>query len=65
MPKHRISVTVTDPQATAITMRNVQVLKYIKVQAGDVFEAVAKAKRFYSKRGYKVVDAQFVQTVSA
>jgi hypothetical protein len=65
MAKHRIAVTVTDPQATAVTMRNVEIAKYIKVTADDVFQAVAKAKRYYSKRGYKVVDAQFVQTLSA
>lgn len=46
MCKYRISVVVTDPQATAISKRNEEIAKYIKVTASDAFEAVSKAKRY-------------------
>lgn len=59
---HRISVTVSDPNHPAVTKRKEQIQKFAKVphEAADKEGAIAKAKSFYQKRGYKVHSAEHV-----
>lgn len=55
--KHRVSVTVSDPNHTAVSKRKEQTLKTVRVSAENESDAVTKAKAFYKKQGYKVHDA--------
>ena len=55
--KHRVSVTVSDPNHTAVSKRKEQTLKTVRVSAENVSDAVTKAKAFYKKKGYRVHDA--------
>lgn len=55
--KHRVSVTVSDPNHTAVSKRKEQTLKTVRVSAENGSDAVTKAKAFYKKQGYKVHDA--------
>lgn len=55
--KHRVSVTVSDPNHTAVSKRKEQTQKTVRVSAESESDAVTKAKAFYKKQGYKVHDA--------
>ena len=57
---HRVSVTVSNPNAVAVSERNEKVQKFIRVK-GDEAQAVGKAKAFYKKKGYRVHDAYYVE----
>lgn len=56
---HKVSVTVSDPNHTMVTMRKEKILKNVIVRAGDKGDAQAKAEAFYKKRGYKVHGSEY------
>lgn len=63
--KHRVGVTVIDPNATAVTQRNATVQKIIRVSADSKEEAVSRAMAYYKKQGYRVKEANYIGTVTA
>jgi ribosomal protein L37AE/L43A len=58
--KHRVQVTISDPNHVAVSKRKEQVQKHIRVSAEDKDSAVEKAKAYYNKAGYKVHSAEHV-----
>jgi hypothetical protein len=56
--KHRVGVTVSEPDHPAVTMRKQTKQKFIRVTAASNQEAVEKAKSHYKKAGYKVHGAE-------
>jgi hypothetical protein len=60
---HRITVIVTDPNATAVTMRKEEIQKIIKVKGGNEVDATNRAVQYYKKRGYKVIDTEYLGLV--
>ena len=62
--RHKVNVTVSDPNHPAVTQRKEQTLKRVVVTAGDKATAIDKAKAFYKKKGYKVHDAEHHSVVS-
>jgi hypothetical protein len=63
--KHRVSVTVVDQGATAVTQRNTLIQKIIRVVADSEEEAVSRAMAHYKKQGYRVKEANYIGTVTA
>jgi hypothetical protein len=59
---HRVSVTVSDPNATAVSKRSEKIQKIARIphEVSDKDGALARAKTFYKKRGYKVHDAEHI-----
>jgi len=57
---HRVCVTVSDPNAIAVTQRNDKIQKIIRVKhtKDDERGAVKKAKSHYQKQGYKIHSAE-------
>lgn len=55
---HRIGVTVSDPGHTAVSKRNEKIQKFVKVTANSKENAVEQGKKFYTKKGWKVHDAE-------
>ena len=62
--KHRVSVTVSEPDHPAVSMRKATKQKFVKVTAGSDAEAVKKATAYYKKQGYKIHGAEHVSMVS-
>jgi len=62
--RHKVSVTVSDPNHTMVTKRKEQMVKQANVKAVDKDQAVAKAKEFYKKKGFKVHSADYHSSVS-
>lgn len=60
---HKVSVTISNPNHAAVSMRKEKSDKKIVVKASTKEEAVAKAKAFYQKKGYKVHDAEYHSVV--
>ena len=58
--KHRVSVTVSDPQHTMVSKRGEKVEKRIRLLAKSDSDAVTLAKHHYKKQGYKVHDANYI-----
>jgi hypothetical protein len=56
MAIHRVSVTISDPDLTAVHMRSAKTEKRIRVKADTSQEAINKARDHYKKQGYKVHD---------
>lgn len=62
--QHRIQVTVSDPNHTAVSKRKEQIQKHIRVSGEHSEEsAVKKATAHYKKQGYKVHSAEHVGMV--
>jgi hypothetical protein len=62
--KHRVQVTVSDPNDSAVTKRKEQVQKFVRIPAEhSKEEAIAKAKAHFKKGGYKVHSAEHVGMV--
>jgi hypothetical protein len=62
--KHRIQVTVSDPNHTAVSKRKEQIQKHIRVGGEhSQEEAIRRAKAHYKKQGLKVHDAEHVGMV--
>lgn len=57
--KHRVAVTVSEPDHPAVSMRKETKEKFVRVTADSKDEAVAKAKAHYKKQGYKVHGAEY------
>jgi len=63
--KHRISVTVSEPNHTMVTKRKERTEKFVRVSGNQTKpEAVEQAKKYYSRKGYKVHDANHVGMVT-
>ena len=56
--KHRVAVTVSDPNHTAVSKRKEQVQKFAKVTAGSEEDAVKKASAHFKKVGFKIHGAE-------
>jgi hypothetical protein len=56
--KHRVAVTVSDPNHTAVSKRKEQIQKFAKVTAGSEEDAIKKASAHFKKAGYKVHGAE-------
>jgi len=56
--KHRVAVTVSDPNNTAVSKRKEQVQKFAKVTAGSEADAVKKASAHFKKAGFKIHGAE-------
>ena len=61
--KHRVSVTVSDPQHSMVSMRKEKMEKKIRVSAKSESDAVELAKHHYKKQGYKIHDANHIGIV--
>jgi hypothetical protein len=57
--KHRVAVTVSEPDHPAVTQRKETKEKFVRVTADSKEDAVAKAKAHYKKQGYKVHGAEY------
>jgi len=56
--KHRVAVTVSDPNNTAVSKRKEQVQKFAKVTAGSEEDAIKKASAHFKKAGFKIHGAE-------
>jgi hypothetical protein len=56
--KHRVAVTVSDPNHTAVSKRKEQVQKFAKVTAGSEEDAIKKASAHFKKAGFKIHGAE-------
>lgn len=61
--KHRVQVTVSEPDHPMVTKRKEHQQKFIRV-SGDKENAVTKAQQHYKKQGYKVHGAEYVSSVN-
>lgn len=61
--KHRVSVTVSDPQHTMVTKRGEKMEKKVRVYAKDETHAQSLAKDHFKKQGYKVHDTNYMGIV--
>jgi hypothetical protein len=52
--KHRVAVTVSDPNHTAVSKRKEQIQKFAKVTAASEADALKKASAHFKKAGFKV-----------
>jgi len=60
---HIVMVTVSDPNATAVTQRGETVQKRARVRSSDKESAINTAIKHYKKAGYKVHDHHYVGAV--
>jgi hypothetical protein len=58
---HRVAVTVSDPNHSAVTMRREKQQKTARLSATDKDHAMRKAKLIYQNRGYKVHDVNHIE----
>jgi hypothetical protein len=56
--KHRVAVTVSDPNHTAVSKRKEQIQKFAKVTADSEEDAVKKASAHFKKAGFKIHGAE-------
>lgn len=61
--KHRVQVTVSEPDHPSVAMRKATKQKFIRLTANDETNAVERAKAHYKKQGYKVHGAEHVGMV--
>jgi nicotinic acid mononucleotide adenylyltransferase len=52
--KHRVAVTVSDPNHTAVSKRKDQMQKFAKVTAASMEDAIKKAEAHFKKAGFKI-----------
>ena len=55
---HRVGVTYSDPNGSAVSSRSEKKFKNVRVNAKSEDEAIAKAKKHFNKSGYKVHGAE-------
>lgn len=60
---HRVAVVISDPTHTAVTMRQHQTRRILRVVAPNPAAAEEKATKHYKKQGYKVHDTYHIGTV--
>ena len=56
--KHRVAVTISDPNHTAVSKRKEQVQKFAKVTATSEADALKKASAHFKKAGFKIHGAE-------
>jgi len=61
--KHRVSVTVSDPQHTMVSKRKEKMEKKVRISAKSESDAIELAKNHYKKQGYKIHDANHIGIV--
>jgi hypothetical protein len=61
--KHRVAITVSDPNHPALTKRKELIQKTVRVKADNEGHAVDSAIAHYKKAGYKVHDHNYIGTV--
>jgi len=61
--KHRVSVTVSEPDHLMVSKRKETRQKFVRLTADSNESAVEKAKAHYKKKGFKVHDAEHVGMV--
>lgn len=61
--KHRVSVTISDPQHTMVSKRGEKTEKKIRLYAKDEKHAQELAKHHFKKQGYKVHDSNYIGIV--
>lgn len=61
--KHRVSVTVSEPDHLMVSKRKETQQKFVRLTADSNESAVEKAKAHYKKKGFKVHDAEHVGMV--
>jgi hypothetical protein len=61
--KHRVSVTVSEPDHPMVTKRKEQQQKFVRV-SGDREGAVTRAQQHFKKQGYRVHGAEYVGAVN-
>lgn len=54
---HRVGVTYSDPDSSAVSQRSEKKFKNVRVKAESEDEAITKAKKHFKKSGYRVHDA--------
>lgn len=57
--RHKVIVTVSDPNHPMVSKRKDTVMKKVNVTATGRDEAKTKAENFYKKKGYKVHDSEY------
>ena len=57
--KHRVSVTVSEPDHPSVAQRKEQIQRSVRVTASDEKSAVDRAKNHYKKLGYKVHNVEY------
>ena len=62
--KHRVAVTVSEPDHPAMSMRKATKQRFIHVSADSAKNAVERAKSYYKKSGYKVHGAEYVSLIN-
>lgn len=62
--KHRVAVTVSEPDHPAVSMRKATKEKFVRVTAASEKEAVERAKAHYKKQGYKIHGAEHAGMVN-
>ena len=62
--QHIVSVTVSDPDSSAVTQRKELKQRRCKVTASDRETAIDTAIRYYRKQGYRVHDHHYVKPVT-
>lgn len=61
--KHRVSVTISDPQHSMVSKRGEKTEKKIRLYAKDEKHAQELAKHHFKKQGYKVHDSNYIGVV--
>lgn len=61
--KHRVAVTVSEPDHPSVSMRKETKEKFVRVTANDKEGAIQRAIQHYKRQGYKVHGAEHVGTV--
>jgi hypothetical protein len=61
--KHRVSVTISDPNHPIVTKRKELIQKTVRIKADNEGHAVDSAIAHYKKAGYKVHDHNYIGTV--
>ena len=62
--KHRIGLTVTDPNHPMVSKRKETIQKTVRVSGDDKEKAITGAIAHYKRKGYKVHDHHYIGTVN-
>lgn len=62
--KHRVTVTISDPNHEMVSKRKEQMMKTIRLSANDERHAIERATAHYKKQGYRVHGAEHLGMVT-
>ena len=62
--KHRVAVTVTDPDSSAVSQRADKIQKIIRVSGADQADAEKRAADYYKRGGYRVHEVNYIGILS-